>query len=167
VPLQPGVWRSGTGSINLLECRLDSVCAGGNASADAHPFMYCRDHHVGPLCEVGPVGILWRVAVPGDLCALFLLPGSRPRPSCFIPARPALRPPHGPLQLCEPGYAMDLGECTECLTGTFGRVTTFGLVVFTVGPVLALVGLLLYFLKVRHPLLTASRKCLGAVCGAE
>ncbi len=52
VPLLPGIWRSGTGSLNLLECRKEGVCVGGNASSDGHPFMYCRNHHVGPLCEV-------------------------------------------------------------------------------------------------------------------
>ena len=41
-----------------------------------------------------------------------------------------------------------MGECSRCLNGTFGRVTTFGLIVFTVVPVVVLALLALYFLKV-------------------
>lgn len=44
---------------------------------------------------------------------------------------------------------MDMGECSACLNGTFGRVTTFGIIVFTVVPVVLLVLLALYYLKVR------------------
>lgn len=51
-------------------------------------------------------------------------------------------------QLCEPGYSLNLGVCSECHQGTYGRVTNFGAVVFAIAPTIAGVLLLLYFCKV-------------------
>ncbi len=160
VPLLPGIWRSNTGSLNMLECRKEGVCVGGNASSDQNPFMYCRNHHVGPLCEVQEdrqprMGIRRRslalFAMLLCLLCLLCLPldffSLVSRWTYSLSSLP-LPPSPGCYQLCEPGYALDMGECTRCLTGTFGRVTTFGLIVFSVVPVVAVVALALYFLKV-------------------
>ncbi len=51
-------------------------------------------------------------------------------------------------QLCERGFSKEEGVCTACLTGTFGRVTTFGIVVFTVVPVVLGALLVALLLKV-------------------
>ena len=106
------------------------------------------------------------VGVCSDFSATFCMQMVAPRPHSELsppfpqsPPNPTLYGPYLPshshslshhplLQLCEAGYALDMGECSQCLAGAIGRVTTFGLIVISAISGVALVVLALHFLKV-------------------
>ncbi len=86
-------------------------------------------------------------------CLPLFLVSPKPHPVRALPSIPLPLPLptlnfHPLLQLCEVGYALDMGECTQCLAGAIGRVTTFGLIVISAISGVALVVLALHFLKV-------------------
>ncbi len=84
----------------------------------------------------------------GPYHSLALVPTPPPTPPSPLSSCPlSLVPP--PAQLCERGYSLEQDVCSPCLTGTVGRLTTFGIVIVTVGLAAAIVLSLLYFLKVR------------------
>jgi hypothetical protein len=72
--------------------------------------------------------------------------------------------PHWHVQLCEAGYSMNFGVCSPCHSASYGRVTTFGIIVFSVAPVLAAVGAFLYFCKVRCCLRYMPQYAAALVC---